>query len=140
MPPKRAAAGRRLDLSIKGGGAFRSPEPGLAEKTAAELEAATLRALDQEEAGDDSAQAEHPGSGAGSPAEYRLLNQWPLLAQQGMNHESNYVVQNRSDGSCWTFGTGEGRQRVGRHFRVGQRIIARCPRQLRVIGLRPAEA
>ena len=38
MPPKRAAAGRHLDLSVKGGGALHSPEPELAEKTAAELE------------------------------------------------------------------------------------------------------
>ena len=41
MPTKRATAAKRPDLSVKGGGAFRSPEPGLAAKAAAELEAAT---------------------------------------------------------------------------------------------------
>ena len=67
MPSKRASAAKRPDLSAKGGGAYRSPEPGpgLAAKAKAELEAATLHALHhQEEAGDDGAQANDRNGGA----------------------------------------------------------------------------
>ena len=66
MPTKHATAAKRPDLSVKGGGEFHSPEPGLAAKAAAELETATLRALHQKEAGDGSAQAALPVSGTGS--------------------------------------------------------------------------
>ena len=76
MPPRRASTGKRPDLSVEGGGAFRSPEPGLAAQAKAELEAATLCALHDEEAGAHEGHSDGGGAGAqaaqlsrtGSPA------------------------------------------------------------------------